>query len=162
CGENGAGKSTLIKILGGIYLPDAGSMTLDGQAVSFSHPVAARRAGISIIHQELSLLADRTVADNVFLGLEPTRFGVVDRAAMRAGRRALLARVGANLSPDAVAGGLSVAEQQAVEIAKALAVKARILVMDEPTAALDDVSAGRLLALVRKLRDEGVAIVYIS
>ena len=162
CGENGAGKSTLIKVLGGIYRADAGTLLLDGLTVSFAHPAAARRAGISIIHQELSLLAHRTVAQNVYLGLEPTRFGILDRAAMRAGTARLLTRLWSTIDPDALAGDLSVAEQQIVEIAKALAFDARILVMDEPTAALDEVDAQRLLALVRKLRQEGVAIVYIS
>ena len=162
CGENGAGKSTLIKVLGGIYTPDAGIIRVEGREMTFAHPAAARQAGISIIHQELSLLPYRSVAENVFLGMEPTRFGRVDQAAMRAGTVRLLARLSSTIAPDAKAGDLSVAEQQIVEIAKALAVEARILVMDEPTAALDKVDAQRLLALVRKLREEGVAIVYIS
>jgi ribose transport system ATP-binding protein len=162
CGENGAGKSTLFKVLGGVYKPDSGAILVDGREVSFAHPAQARRAGISIIHQELSLLSHRSVAENVFLGLEPTRHGLLDRAAMRRGTTGLLERLQSRIDPDAMAGELSVAEQQIVEIAKALAVEARILVMDEPTAALDDVDARRLLSLVRKLRQEGVAIVYIS
>jgi len=162
CGENGAGKSTLIKVLGGIYQPDAGSILVGGKTVAFSHPVEARRAGISIIHQELSLLPYRTVADNIFLGIEPTRRGRLDRGAMQAGARRLLDRLGSAISPDIRAGELSIAEQQIVEIAKALAIDARILVMDEPTAALDDTNARRLLDLVARLRDEGVAIVYVS
>jgi ribose transport system ATP-binding protein len=162
CGENGAGKSTLIKVLGGIYKPDAGTIRVNGREMTFTHPAAARRAGISIIHQELSLLPHRSVAQNVFLGLEPVRFGRVDGAAMRAGTARLLDRVSSAIDPDMKAGALSVAEQQIVEIAKALAVDARILVMDEPTAALDKVDAQRLLALVRKLREAGVAMVYIS
>jgi ribose transport system ATP-binding protein len=162
CGENGAGKSTLFKVLGGVYKPDSGTILVNGREVSFAHPAQARRAGISIIHQELSLLPYRSVAENVFLGLEPARRGVLDRAAMRAGTVRLLERLESKIDPDEMAGELSVAEQQIVEIAKALAVEARILVMDEPTAALDDVDARRLLSLVRKLRQEGVAIVYIS
>lgn len=162
CGENGAGKSTLIKVLGGIYQPDSGTVRINGQESAFAHPAAARRAGISIIHQELSLLPYRSVAQNIFLGLEPRRAGALDRAAMRLGAARLLERLSSNLDPEAMAGELSVAEQQIVEIAKALAFKVRILVMDEPTAALDGVDAQRLLALVRKLREEGVAIVYIS
>jgi ribose transport system ATP-binding protein len=162
CGENGAGKSTLIKILGGIYRPDGGSIRLDGREVAFSHPIAARRAGVSIIHQELSLMPHRSVAENVFLGVEPTRFGILDWRTMRDDARGLLQRLGSSIAPDSLAGDLSIAHQQIVEIAKALAVNARILVMDEPTAALDRVDADRLLDLVRKLSDEGVTIVYIS
>jgi ribose transport system ATP-binding protein len=162
CGENGAGKSTLIKILGGVYPPDSGKILIEGREIAFSHPAAARRAGISIIHQELSLLPHRTVAQNVFLGMEPTRSGILDRAAMRAGTLRLLRRLSSTIDPDALAGALSVAEQQIVEVAKALAFDVRILVMDEPTAALDENDAQRLLALVQRLREEGVAIVYIS
>ena len=162
CGENGAGKSTLIKVLGGIYPPDDGRIRIDGRDVSFSHPVAARRAGISIIHQELSLLPYRTVAENIYLGIEPSRFGVLDRRTMRADSARVLGRVGSAIAPDALAGDLSIAHQQIVEIAKALSVDAKILVMDEPTAALDGAEASRLLDLVRRLSDEGVTIVYIS
>jgi ribose transport system ATP-binding protein len=162
CGENGAGKSTLIKVLGGVYRPDAGAILIGGTERSFARPADARAAGVSIIHQELSLLAYRTVAENVFLGLEPTRWGRLDRGAMRLGTARLLQRLSSTIDPDTSAGDLSVAEQQIVEIAKALAFDARILVMDEPTAALDEVDAKRLLALVGKLRQQGVAIVYIS
>ena len=162
CGENGAGKSTLMKVLGGVYRPDEGEIQLGGQPVAFRHPVEARRAGISIIHQELSLLPERSVADNIFLGLEPTRSGLLDRAAMRDGARRLLLRVAARIHPDAPVKSLSIAEQQLVEIAKALALDARIIVMDEPTAALDERDAGRLLELVGTLRSQGAAILYIS
>jgi ribose transport system ATP-binding protein len=162
CGENGAGKSTLMKILGGIYRPDSGSIAIAGREIAFSHPAQARRAGISIIHQELSLLPHRSVADNIFLGLERRRYGLVDRAAMHADAARLLGRLGSRIRPDAEAGGLAISNQQIVEIAKALAIEARILVLDEPTAALDDVEAARLLELVGRLRSEGVALVYIS
>lgn len=162
CGENGAGKSTLMKVLGGVYRPDAGEIAIDGRPVVFSHPAEARRAGISIIHQELSLLPDRTVAENVFMGLEPVRGLLLDRRALRQRTAALLARLQAGIDPETLVRDLSIAEQQIVEIAKALAVEARILVMDEPTAALDDREAERLMALIRQLRAEGVAIVYIS
>jgi ribose transport system ATP-binding protein len=162
CGENGAGKSTLIKILGGVYQPDGGTIRLDGRGVAFSHPIAARRAGVSIIHQELSLLPNRSVAENIFLGIEPTRFGLLDRSRMREEARRLLRRLGSSVAPETVAGDLSIAHQQIVEIAKALAIDARILVMDEPSAPLDRVDATRLLDLVRKLSAEGVSIVYIS
>jgi ribose transport system ATP-binding protein len=162
CGENGAGKSTLIKILGGVYRPDGGSIRLDGREVAFSHPVAARRAGVSIIHQELSLLPYRTVAENVFLGIEPSRYGIVDRRRMREEARRLLHRLGSSIPPDSLAGDLSIAQQQIVEIAKAFAIEANILVMDEPTAALDRDDAMRLLDLVKRLSAEGVSIIYIS
>ena len=162
CGENGAGKSTLIKILGGVHPPDSGRLRIAGETVAFAHPIAARRAGVAIVHQELSLLPERSVAENIFLGREPGRFGLLDRAALREGARRVLARLRSPLSPDARAGDLSVAEQQMAEIAKALAGEPRILVMDEPTAALDDAEALALLDLVRRLRGEGVAIVYIS
>jgi ribose transport system ATP-binding protein len=162
CGENGAGKSTLMKVLGGVYRPDEGEILLGGQPAQFGHPVEARRAGISIIHQELSLLPERSVADNIFLGLEAIRAGLIDRAAMQEGARKLLERVGARVHPNALVKSLSIAEQQLVEIAKALALDARIIVMDEPTAALDERDAGRLLELVGSLRNEGAAILYIS
>ncbi len=162
CGENGAGKSTLMKILGGIYRPDAGTIRIGGEVVVFAHPVEARRAGIGIVHQELSLLPDRSVAENIYLGLEPMRRRMLDRAAMRTGARKLLDRLGSAIPADARAGDLSVAGQQIVEIAKALALDPAILIMDEPTAALDDTDARRLLDLVRRLRSQGVALVYVS
>jgi len=162
CGENGAGKSTLMKILGGVYRPDAGTIRLFGKEVQFAHPVEARRAGISIIHQELSLMPDRSVMENIFLGIEPSKAGLLDRRAMRDGAERLLARVGARLSPDAPVSRLSIAERQLVEIAKALALDARVIVMDEPTATLDDRDAARLLSLIGELRRDGAAIVYIS
>jgi ribose transport system ATP-binding protein len=162
CGENGAGKSTLMKILGGVFQPDGGEILLDGKPIRFSHPLAARQHGISIIHQELSLLPDRTVAENIYLGREPGRFGALDRAAMHAGAGRWLRRFECRFSARQLAGSLSIAEQQIVEIAKALNFNARILVMDEPTAALDEAETERLLDFVRQLRAEGVAIVFIS
>jgi len=154
CGENGAGKSTLIKVLGGIYAPDAGTVLIDWRPVRFGHPLEAREAGIGIIHQELSLLPDRTVAENLFLGREPARYGLLDRAAMCRGARELLARLASPIDPDLPCGRLTIHEMQAVEIAKALGLAARILVLDEPTAALDAVESERLLALLRRLRIE--------
>ena len=162
CGENGAGKSTLIKILGGAYQPDRGRILLDGHEVEFSHPVASRRAGVSIIHQELSLLPHRSVAENIFLGIEPTRYGMLDRRKMRDDAERLLGRLGSSIRPETGAGDLSIAQQQLVEIAKALAIDARILVMDEPTAALDRDDAARLLDLVKRLSAEGVSVIYVS
>lgn len=162
CGENGAGKSTLMKILAGIYRPDSGSILIDGRPVTFAHPAEARRAGIGIVHQELSLLPERSVAENICLGLEPSRRGVLDRSALRRRAKALLERAGSGLSVDAPARELSVAQLQLVEIAKSLARDPRILVLDEPTAALDEAEAEHLLALVRRLRAEGVAVIYVS
>ncbi len=162
CGENGAGKSTLMKILGGSYRPDAGEIRLGGQPVHFSHPRQAAEAGISIIHQELSLLPHRTVAENIFMGREIARRGLLDRRLMREKAATLLRRVGAEIDPQALVSTLSIAMQQLVEIAKALLLDARILVMDEPTAALDDRDARNLLSLVAGLTGEGVSIVYIS
>src|SRR3984957_11387979 len=129
CGENGAGKSTLIKILGGAYQPDRGRILLDGQEVEFSHPVASRRAGVNIIHQELSLLAHRSVAENIFLGIEPTRYGVLDRSKMPDDAKRLRARLGSSTRPETGAGDLSIAQQPLAEISKALAIDARFLVM---------------------------------
>lgn len=162
CGENGAGKSTLMKILGGSYRPDAGTIQLAGAAVHFTHPRQAAEAGISIIHQELSLLPHRTVAENIFMGREIARRGLLDKAAMRRKAAQLLGRIGAEIDPQALVSSLSIAMQQLVEIAKALLLDARIIVMDEPTAALDERGSRTLLTLVQNLRREGVSIVYIS
>ncbi|GAA3068416.1 sugar ABC transporter ATP-binding protein [Rhizobium viscosum] len=162
CGENGAGKSTLMKVLGGSYRPDGGEIRIRGRAVHFTHPQQAKAAGISIIHQELSLLPYRSVAENIFVGQEPSRCGILDRGEMRRRSVALLQRLGADVDPDRQVSTLSIAGQQLVEIAKALLLDAQVLVMDEPTAALDERDAQALLQLVRSLRSEGVAIVYIS
>nr|WP_060983877.1 sugar ABC transporter ATP-binding protein [uncultured Acidovorax sp.] len=162
CGENGAGKSTLMKVLGGIYKPDSGEIRIDGRPVHFSAPGHANAAGVAIIHQELALLPHRTVAENIFLGHEPTRWGLVDRRAMVGGARIALERMGCSIDPSVECGRLSVAEQQMVEIAKAVSLNARILVLDEPTAALDDVESRKLFALIADLRRQGVAMLYIS
>jgi ribose transport system ATP-binding protein len=162
CGENGAGKSTLMKVLSGVYQPDSGDILIDGQPVRFGHPAEARQAGIGIIHQELSLLPHRTVAENIFLGQEQSRNGIVDRKRMAVEARRILARLGSTIRPDVVAGRLSIAEQQVVEIAKALAIEARILVFDEPTAPLDSTESQKLFSVIADLRRSGVAIIYIS
>jgi ribose transport system ATP-binding protein len=162
CGENGAGKSTLMKVLGGIHAPDSGEIYIDGKRMAFEHPAAARDAGIAIIHQELALLPHRTVAENIYLGREPSRRGFIDRKAMRAMAVDTLRRVGSNIDPGRECGRLSVAEQQMVEIAKAISLNARILVLDEPTAALDDTESRKLFDLIGQLRSAGVAMLYIS
>ncbi|OWY39038.1 D-xylose ABC transporter ATP-binding protein [Xenophilus sp. AP218F] len=162
-GENGAGKSTLMKILSGVYQADAGEILLDGQPMAMRDTSASEAAGIAIIHQELNLIPQLSVMENLFLGREPSRFGVIDYAAMRRQARALLERVGAGqIDPQAEAGSLSIGQQQMVEIAKALALQARVLIMDEPTAALTEREIDTLFGLMRQLRSEGVAIVYVS
>jgi ribose transport system ATP-binding protein len=162
CGENGAGKSTLMKILGGIHKPDAGEILIDGKQRCFDHPAEARNAGVAVIHQELALLPYRTVAENIFLGREPTRYGVVDRKRMHQEARKVLARIGSDISPEAACGTLSLAERQTVEIAKAISTDARILVLDEPTAALDDMESEKLFRLIADLQRAGVSMLYIS
>lgn len=162
CGENGAGKSTLMKVLGGVHAHDGGEILIDGAQVQLANPGAARRAGIALIHQELALLPHRTVADNIFLGREPSRFGLIDRRAMNAAAERALRRVGSFIDVNALCGSLSLAERQVVEIAKAVSLDARILVFDEPTAALDDVESEKLFDLMAELRAAGVAMLYIS
>ncbi|MFJ6727927.1 MULTISPECIES: sugar ABC transporter ATP-binding protein [unclassified Streptomyces] len=162
-GENGAGKSTLMKILAGVHVPDEGTVEIDDRARHFRHPLDAQRAGVSIIYQELTLLPDRTVAENVFLGREPRSRGLVDRAAMETTTARLLEEIGErSFRPRDLVRRLSVAQQQVVEIVKALSVDARIVVMDEPTAALAEHEAELLHALVRRLRERGIAVLYIS
>src|SRR5215218_9858959 len=163
-GENGAGKSTLMKILAGAYQPDAGSILLDGEEIRFGHPRQAQERGVSIIYQEFNLLPERTVAQNIFLGREPARGPLVDNRAMEEATARLLAELGVEgvISPDSPVHELSVAQQQTVEIAKALSFEARILVMDEPTAALSPHEVDALFERVRLLQERGLAVLYIS
>jgi ribose transport system ATP-binding protein len=163
-GENGAGKSTLMKILAGVYQADEGTMELDGEPVQFGHPRDAQLKGVSIIYQEFNLLPERTVAQNIFLGREPRRRRIVDNRAMELETSRLLADldVEKSISPSALVSRLSLAQQQTVEIAKALSYKAKILVMDEPTAALSPHEIAALFDRVRVLRDRGLAVIYIS
>lgn len=164
-GENGAGKSTLIKILSGVYRPDSGSVVLEGREVHFKHPVEALHAGISVIYQEFSLLPEHTVAQNVFLGREPVRRGgVVDSRRMNEETRRVLAVFGADLhvEPDTLVADLDVASQQMVEIAKAISLDAKVLVMDEPTAALNEHECDVLFDIIDRLRARGTAIIYIT
>jgi ABC-type sugar transport system ATPase subunit len=163
-GENGAGKSTLMKILAGAYVASEGEIRIDGEQVAFHHPLEAQHAGVSIIYQEFTLLPDRTVAENVFLGREPMRGVIVDRRTMEQRTAELLNELAPDdpISPRALVGTLPVGRQQTVEIAKALSLDARILVMDEPTAALAAHEVERLFDRVRRLRERGLAILYIS
>ena len=158
-GENGAGKSTLMRVLGGEHRPDAGEIRIDGKAVRLSGPVDAIARGISVIHQEMALAPDLTVAENIFLGELPARIGW---GALNAKARDLIGQLGFDISPRRTVSELSVAHQQVVEIAKALSRKARVLVFDEPTAVLSMGDAQRLLDIIRGLRSSGVGLVYIS
>ena len=162
-GENGAGKSTLMKILAGAQPPDSGEIAIDGKPVHFHSPHQARAAGIGIIYQELTIAPNLTVAGNVFLGSEKRHLGfLTDTAAMVRETQQVLDRLGARFKAAQRAAHLSIAEQQQVEIARALFYKSRILVMDEPTTALSDRETDRLFDVVRQLRSEGLAIIYIS
>jgi ABC-type sugar transport system ATPase subunit len=163
-GENGAGKSTLIKIAAGVHRPDAGTIRVGGREVTFTSPRSARQNGIAVVYQELLLFPELTVAENIFIGHAPKgAAGTLDWGRMRERARALLDDLDSpHLDPDARVGGLSVANRQRVEIAKALSQDARVLIMDEPTASLAEADVQQLIAIVRRLRDRGVGIVYVS
>ena len=163
-GENGAGKSTLMKILAGVYQKDTGEVLLDGQPIDLQSPAHAQSLAIGIVHQELHLMPHLTAAQNIFLGREPRKAGglFLDEAKLNQDATALFERLHLKLDPQVVVGSLTVAVQQMVEIAKALSFKSRVLIMDEPTAALNNAEIDELFRIVRKLRGEGVGIVYIS
>ena len=162
-GENGAGKSTLVKILAGVYSPDAGTLTVAGREVTLHGPAAARAAGIAVIYQEPALFPDLTVAENMFIGRQPLTTGRrIDRRAMHAEAAAIFGRLGIHLDPAQIARGLSIADQQVVEIGKAISLAARVIVMDEPTAALSAAEVDRLFDVVRTLRASGAAVLFIS
>ncbi|MEU5366499.1 sugar ABC transporter ATP-binding protein [Streptomyces sp. NPDC005925] len=162
-GENGAGKSTLIKTLAGVHRPDAGQVLLDGAPVVFHGPGDARDAGVAVIHQEPTLFPDLSIAENIFMGRQPRRtLGRIDHRATHRATLALTERLGVELDPGRPARGLSIADQQIVEIAKALSFDARVLIMDEPTAALTGSEVARLFGVVRTLRDQGAAVLFVS
>ena len=161
-GENGAGKSTLIKVITGAHAPDGGVLELYGEPARLSSPAAGLDAGVAAIYQELALVPAMSVRDNLFLGREPARLGFVDRAAETRRARAVLARLGVTIDLDAAVRDLGVAQQQFVEIAKALEREARVLILDEPTAALSGHEAERLFAVLAELRRDGIAVLYIS
>jgi rhamnose transport system ATP-binding protein len=162
-GANGAGKSTLIKTIAGAHAPDTGTMTLDGQPLRLTGPADARDAGIAVIYQEPTLFPDLSVAENIFMGRQPRQsLRRIDREAMRARCNELFAGLGVPIDPDRPARGLSIADQQVVEIAKALSFDARVLIMDEPTAALSGVEVERLFSVARSLCEHGAAVLFIS
>ncbi|MCX7827017.1 MAG: ATP-binding cassette domain-containing protein [Verrucomicrobiae bacterium] len=163
-GENGAGKSTLIKVLGGIHLPDSGEIFLDGSPAHIRSVSDANRMGVRIIHQELALAPNLTVAENIYLGREPCRFALLDRGRMNRDAVGLVRELRLSEIHDvtAVVSRLSVARQQLVEIARALSSQARILVLDEPTSSLSEAETESLFATLRRLRAQGVGIIYIS
>ncbi len=163
-GENGAGKSTLMKILSGAYTPDSGTIYLSGEKVTFSHPKEAQMKGVSIIYQEFNLLPERTVSQNIFLGREPSTLGSLDTRRLNKQAVDVLKEIGIEkmISPTAQVSSLSVAEQQLVEIAKAISFKAKVLIMDEPTAALTYTEVNLLNDLVGRMKQKGMSIIFIS
>lgn len=162
-GENGAGKSTLMKCLSGIYQPDGGRILIDGKEAQLNGPRAAQDLGIGIIHQELALMRDLTVAQNIWIGREPRMsFGRIDEAKLNADAAAIFKSMNVEMDPRTPVSSLTVARQQMVEIAKALSFKSRVLIMDEPTAALTNSEIDELFTIIRRLRSEGVGIIYIS
>jgi ribose transport system ATP-binding protein len=161
-GENGAGKSTLIKVLGGAHRPDEGSVFISGEPADLSSPAASQRAGVSIIYQEFNLVPDLTVRENIFLGRELTRGGLIDAGEEHRQAGELFKRIGIDIDPAARCRDLTVAQQQTVEIAKALSVNARIIVMDEPSAALTQQEVDHLFEIIRELKSQGIGVIYIS
>jgi rhamnose transport system ATP-binding protein len=162
-GENGAGKSTLVKIIAGVHRRDAGEMLLDGESVDFTSTAESKAAGVAVIYQEPTLFPDLSVTENIFMGRQHLSGGRrLDRARMYAEAEQLFSRLGVRIDPRRPALGLSIADQQIIEIAKAISLDARVLVMDEPTAALSGVEVERLFAVARSLRDEGRALIFIS
>jgi ABC-type sugar transport system ATPase subunit len=162
-GENGAGKSTLINIIGGILKRDSGAIVFDGKEVDFSHPLDAMGAGISVVHQELSLVPNATVAENMFLRREKRNaFGLNDWRAMNRAAAGVFNRIGIDIDPTAPAGSLSVGMQQLVEVAKAISIDAKLLILDEPTSSLSEKEIDELFTVINDLRNQGLAIIFVS
>ncbi|MEG1051286.1 MAG: sugar ABC transporter ATP-binding protein [Janthinobacterium sp.] len=162
CGENGAGKSTLMKVMSGVYQADEGELVYKGKVCSFASSVEAEAAGIAIIHQELNLIPHLSVAENIFLAREPVRGIFIDRKKMRANAQALLDRLKLRIDPRQLVKNLSCAQQQMVEIAKALSLNTAVLIMDEPTSSLTESETGQLFDIINELKRNGVSVVYIS
>ena len=161
-GENGAGKSTLLKILSGAQRPDSGEIVFAGEPISLAHPHDAQQLGIVTIYQEFTLAPNMSVAENVFIGREPTRGVFLDWRKMEAETRAVTARIGLHHDPTRIVRDLSVAEQQMVEIARALSMKSRLIVMDEPTSALSSTEVEKLFAIIRDLKREGISVIFVT
>ena len=161
-GENGAGKSTLVKIIAGVLARDSGEMIFDDKPVNWSSPGEAKRAGIHVVYQEFVLFSHLSVAENIFIDDLPKRFGIVDHRSARSAASDLLQRLGIKIDPRAPVGMLSVADQQMVEVARALVHNARLLILDEPTAVISGRDADLLFERLRPLRDAGVSIIFIS
>src|ERR671926_1030117 len=162
-GENGAGKSTLIKVVTGVYRPDEGRVLFNGEEVSFASPREAQEAGISTIYQEINLIPLRSVAQNIFLGREPrTRFGLIDKGRMNREAAEILERYGIESDVTVPVRSLSIAVQQMVAIAKAVSMEARVVIMDEPTSSLEAHEVETLFQVIRRLREDGVGVVYVS
>lgn len=161
-GENGAGKSTLMKILSGAYQPDSGFITLEGIKLEINSPIEAQKLGIVTIYQEFTLVPSLTIAENVFMGREPGRANFVDWGALKRNTQEIITRLGISLDPMTRVHSLSVAEQQMVEIARALSMDSKIIIMDEPTSALSETEVHRLLDIVRDLKSQGISIIFIT
>lgn len=161
-GENGAGKSTLIKVLSGVYQPDEGELFMEGKKVRFDVPLEAKKAGIGVIHQELNYVATVSIAENIFMGNIPQKNGFVDYRTMYSKSREIMSAVGLDLNPKMDMGRCSVAQKQLIEIAKVISNNARVIIMDEPTSALNDIEIEHLFNFVRKAKSEGISIFYIS
>ena len=161
-GENGAGKSTLMKILSGVYTKDEGTIIIDGKEVPIMNQKVASEKGIAIIHQELNMCHHLTIAENMFLGREPLKHGLIDTKKMNSDAKELLLKLGVDIDPTTITGELQVSKQQMVEIAKALSINAKVLIMDEPTSALTAREIDELFTIIRQLKESGCGIVYIS
>ncbi|MFD0592675.1 ATP-binding cassette domain-containing protein [Catellatospora coxensis] len=161
-GENGAGKSTLIKVLTGVYSHDAGTIELAGQQVSFTGPMQAAAAGVSTVYQEVNLCANLSVAENIFIGREPRTLGAIRWGEMRRRARDLLAQLDLHIDVSQLLGTYSLAVQQMVAIARAIDIQARVLILDEPTSSLDATEVEQLFRIMRQLREQGIAIIFVT
>jgi ABC-type sugar transport system ATPase subunit len=161
-GENGAGKSTLMKILAGAVQPDSGEVHIGGTAARLSSPADARRLGVGIVYQELSLFPDRSILANLFPDLQPTRYGLIDRAAMRRQAEPVLTRIGLQVDPDTEVAALGIGERQLVELSRLLIERPQVLILDEPNSALNEAETRRLFGILRELSADGITIIYVS
>jgi ribose transport system ATP-binding protein len=161
-GENGAGKSTLIKVLGGAYLADSGEIIIEGKITRLNSPSEATEKGVSLIYQELNLIPEMTVSENIFLGREKTKRGLIDSEDEKRRTRLLFDKIGIHLDPHMRCADLTVAQQQTVEIARALSIDAKIIVMDEPSATLTTQEVNKLFKIIRELQEHSIGVIYIS